>query len=181
MDKATVRKRQKQIRKTALASADTVFYTQLYNNIKSVLMDFPNTYTVAGYYPIDNEIDILPVLQDIQNPTALPCTVQQNSPLIFKLWQQGDPMDTDIYNIPCPTANAPIVTPDIILVPLLAFDIRGYRLGYGGGFYDRTLEKYTPPITIGISINALQIAAVPTQPTDQRLTHIITETQIFKV
>ncbi len=187
MDKATIRRQQKHIRKTALAQADTgdtagaVFYVPLYDNIHRLLARFPSSHTVAGYYPIADEIDILPVLNSMPNPAALPCALQKDSPLIFRLWRATDVLDTDIYNIPCPVPTAQTTVPDIILVPLLAFDSRGYRLGYGGGFYDRTIAAYAPPVTIGIGIDALQMPTVPIEATDQPLTHIVTETRILHI
>ena len=181
MDKTTLRNKQFIIRKTVLAHADTVFYTPLWENIQKIIDDYPTDYTVAGYYPIKNEIDVLPVLHGLQNPTALPCTITKHVPLTFKLWRQGDMLTTDIYNIPCPTQTAETVIPDILLVPLLAFDNQGYRLGYGGGFYDRTIAKYTPPVTIGIGAECLYTKFVPTDKNDKKMTHIVTEKRTLLV
>lgn len=181
MDKNTLRIHQKKLRKTVLAQADTVLFSTLYDNIISVLRTIPPTYTVAGYFPMQDEIDIRPVLQNITNPTALPCTIAQGEPLIFRTWTQEDDMEHDIYHIPCPRDTTPQVVPECLLVPLLAFDSRGYRLGYGGGFYDRTIAHDRPKITLGIGLECLYVDTVPTDTYDQACTHIITETRIIEI
>ena len=181
MDKNTLRIYQKHKRKTALAQTDTAFVKAIYTHITSVICKFSNTMTVGGYYPITTEIDVLPLLACIKNPTALPCAIADNTPLTFRMWSQGDRLSTDIYNIPCPIKTAQIVTPDILLVPLLAFDTYGYRLGYGGGFYDRTIATQQPTVTIGVGLSCLQVDTVPTEHYDRPLNYIVTEQHIIQV
>jgi 5,10-methenyltetrahydrofolate synthetase len=97
---------------------------------------------VAGYYPIQSEFSVLPALSMLQASgytTALPIAVKKRTPLLFRQWTTNDKMETDIYKTPIPSKAMPYVTPDILLIPMLGFTESGYRIGYGGGFYDITI------------------------------------------
>jgi 5-formyltetrahydrofolate cyclo-ligase len=101
----------------------------------------------------------------------------KGQPLVFRAWAPGDAMGKVQWGIAEPLPDKPELEPDIVLVPLLAFDGEGYRLGYGGGFYDRTLQRLRtlkPVIAIGIAYDELKVDAVPHQGYDQRLDWVLT-------
>lgn len=135
----------------------------------------------SGFYPYRTEIDLRPMLGALSDggwTTCLPIVKGDGIPLDFKAWAPGDETIPGAWNIPIPAPEAEDVEPDIMLVPLLAFDRAGYRLGYGGGFYDRTIEKLRavkPMVTIGIAFSAQEVAQVIRGPYDQPLDWILTE------
>ena len=97
---------------------------------------------IGLYYPVNSEMNPLTLIEYFNNQgviTCLPIVIDKNSPLIFKAWSPGKDMVAGRYGIPVPD-NDQIVTPDLVICPLLAFDEKGMRLGYGGGFYDRTIR-----------------------------------------
>lgn len=110
---------------------------------------------------------------------ALPAVIDLEGPLEFRAWTPGAPLDHDLAGLPAPPDSAPPVAPSLILVPLLAFDERGHRLGQGGGFYDRTFEALrgfpAPPPFIGLAYQGQEVEAVPHGPLDQPLDGILTE------
>ena len=115
--------------------------------------------------------------------TALPVVVAKNTPLVFRQWAPGDKLVPGRWDIKVPPEMAPEVQPDVLLVPMLAFDRRGYRLGYGGGFYDRTLEKLRAlkkVTAIGIAYAGQEIDTVPRDSHDQLLDWIMTERESIK-
>jgi 5-formyltetrahydrofolate cyclo-ligase len=115
--------------------------------------------------------------------TALPVVVAKNTPLVFRQWAPGDALALGRWNIKVPPEEAPEVLPDVLLVPLLAFDREGFRLGYGGGFYDRTLEKLRGlknVTAIGIAYAGQEMDRVPRDAFDQRMDWIMTEKETFK-
>ena len=115
--------------------------------------------------------------------TALPVVVAKNTPLVFRQWAPGDALVLGRWDIQVPPEEAPEVLPDVLLVPLLAFDREGFRLGYGGGFYDRTLEKLRAikkVTAIGIAYAGQEMDTVPRDGFDQRLDWIMTEKETFK-
>ncbi len=115
--------------------------------------------------------------------TALPIVVAKNTPLVFRQWAPGEPLVSGIWGIQIPPETAREVQPDVLLVPLLAFDRSGYRLGYGGGFYDRTLEKLraVKKITaIGLAYSGQEVDAVLRDEHDQQLDWIMTEQETIK-
>ena len=131
---------------------------------------------VAGFWPLDGEIDIRPLLHALHatgHRLALPHTPPRGQPLTFHAWSPGDPLQFGRFGTRVPAG--PAVTPTLLLVPLLAFDRRGYRLGYGGGYYDRTIAGSPGIATIGCGFAAQEVAAIPAGPTDMKLGHIATE------
>ncbi len=115
--------------------------------------------------------------------TALPVVVATNTPLVFRQWKPGDALVLGRWDIQVPPMEAPEVLPDVLLVPLLAFDRKGYRLGYGGGFYDRTLERLRglkKVTAIGIAYAGQEMDTVPRDAFDQCLDWIMTEVETFK-
>ncbi|HEY0301244.1 MAG TPA: 5-formyltetrahydrofolate cyclo-ligase, partial [Rhizomicrobium sp.] len=110
---------------------------------------------VAGYFPLRDEADprsLMAAFSALGHPLALPC-VEAGRPLVFRAWRMGDAMrpNASAYGIPEPLPEAPVVAPALVLVPLLAYDAEGHRLGYGGGYYDRTLAAMKGARTLGIA------------------------------
>lgn len=136
---------------------------------------------VSGFHPHETEIDCLPLLAALESTgwrIALPVVVAKGEPLEFREWQVGGPLESGVWDIPVPPAANAAVTPEVLLIPLLAFDEDGYRLGYGGGFYDRTLARLRaagPVVAVGVGYAAQKVAACPRQAFDQRLDAILTE------
>jgi 5-formyltetrahydrofolate cyclo-ligase len=115
--------------------------------------------------------------------TALPVVVAKNTPLLFRQWAPGDALVLGRWDIQIPPETAPEVQPDVLLVSMLAFDRKGYRMGYGGGFYDRTLAKLRAlkkVTAIGIAYAGQEIDMVPHDDHDQPLDWIMTEQETFK-
>ncbi len=137
---------------------------------------------VSGYWPIKTELSPLPLLQALRAKgvkTALPTTPKPNAALIFKMWDQDTPLVQGLFGTSEPSSDAPICTPDLLLVPMLAFDRAGFRLGYGGGFYDRSLtflrQLGHKAIAIGFAYAAQMTDAVPVNDHDAKLDAILTE------
>ncbi len=135
---------------------------------------------VAGYVPIRSEIDPMPLLAACAKAgctTCLPTTPKPGEALVFRAWQIGAPLVAGLYGTSEPPQDAPIRTPNLLLVPLLAFDGAGYRLGYGGGFYDRSLAGLRPRgvVAVGIAYAGQEIPQVPRESHDAPLDGILTE------
>ncbi len=143
---------------------------------------------ISGYYPINDEMSPIYLFDQLKKKkitTSLPVVTGSNMPLIFREWQQGEELvPNKITKVQEPKAAAKQVNPTIILVPMLAFDENGYRLGYGGGFFDRTIrnfKKYNHKfITVGIAYERQKTEPLPLDAHDQRLDYIITEEQILQ-
>lgn len=134
---------------------------------------------VAGYFPLRDEADprgLMAALAARGHPLALPCVVP-GAPLVFRAWTMGDTLHANprAYGIAEPLASVPIVVPALVLVPLLAFDAAGTRLGYGGGYYDRTLAALTGARAIGIAYAGQEVPALPRAAHDHPLEAVITE------
>ena len=135
---------------------------------------------VSGFCAIGDEIDPLPLLTKLSangHQVCLPVMQGKGLPLLFRAWKPGDPMKATLWGIGEPLPSAPDVEPGVLLMPLLAFDPMGYRLGYGGGFYDRTLAKLRerqPVIAIGLAFDEQRVDAVPHVDYDQRLDWVLT-------
>ena len=132
---------------------------------------------LAGYMPMRTEIDPLPAVAAHPGLVGVPVIMAAATPLRFAEWSPGCAMVEGAFKAMIPVDGA-WVTPRVLIVPLLAFDARGYRLGYGGGFYDRTLQGLRaagPVVAIGFGFAAQQVETVPIDDTDQRLDMIVTE------
>ncbi len=142
--------------------------------------------TVSGFIPYLSEIDTRPLLSALGAnglATCVPVVIEHNTPLEFRTWVPGEPTIAGRWGIPVPPDGSPVVDPDILLVPMLAFDASGYRLGYGGGFYDRTLEKLRamkPVTAIGVAYSAQQVDTVVRGDHDQPLDWVLTEKGPFR-
>ena len=134
-------------------------------------------HALAGYMPMRTEIDPLPAMAAHLGPVAVPVIAGAGQALQFREWSRGCDMVTGTFGALIPQAGAWIV-PAVLIVPLLAFDARGFRLGYGGGFYDRTLAALrakAKTLAIGFAFAAQEVPQVPIDEFDQRLDAIVTE------
>jgi 5-formyltetrahydrofolate cyclo-ligase len=137
---------------------------------------------VSGFMPLKSEIDPLPLMRTLAARLALPVIAGRGQPLIMRAWAFGEPLDRGQWGIREPQADAPAVEPDIVLVPLLAFDRSGQRIGYGAGYYDMTLARLraVKPVTaIGLAFAAQEVPAVPVTPRDARLDLVLTEQEVI--
>lgn len=140
---------------------------------------------VSAFYPYETEIDTRPLLGHLAGEgwtTCLPIVIARGEPLVFRRWLPGEPTIAGVWGIPRPPDSSPLVEPDVLLVPLMAFDRRGYRLGYGGGFYDRTLallRNKKPVVAIGVAYAAQEVDRVPHGDHDQPMDFVMTEKEVF--
>lgn len=143
---------------------------------------------VAGYWPVKGEVDIRPILMHLSNRgsiCALPVVSTENQPLSFRSWTSKTDMVDGVLGIPVPDISSPdvkLVTPDILLVPFVAYDRRGYRLGYGGGYYDRTIAHLRSKgkietIGVGFTVQKMQ-DLLPIDEHDVALDCVVTERMI---
>lgn len=140
---------------------------------------------VAGYAPIRSECDPSPLLRRLAAAGAelvLPVVDDKGMPLRFAAWRQGEPLVAGPHGIMQPPSHAPAIRPDIVLVPLAAFDRAGHRLGYGAGYYDRTLgalRRERPAIAVGVAFAVQEVAAIPADGHDEPLDLVLTEREII--
>lgn len=135
--------------------------------------------TVSAYWPFRGEPDLRPLLAEVGargGYTALPVVTEKGKPLEFHAWQAGEPLARGVWNIPVP-AERRLCTPDIVLAPVVGFDAACYRLGYGGGFFDRTLAAMSVrPHVIGVGYSRAKLATIYPQLHDIPMDLIVTET-----
>jgi 5-formyltetrahydrofolate cyclo-ligase len=142
---------------------------------------FETPAVVSGFWPIKDEIDIRPLLIELFKggcQLALPVVQGRGQPLLFRAWRPGDPLEAGVFGTLQPAARRATLEPDALIVPLLACDEEGWRLGYGGGFYDRTLTglRTRRPVTaVGVGFNAQLVPSVPHGADDQRLDWLLTD------
>ena len=140
----------------------------------------PPRAVVGGFWPLEGEIDIRPLLHGLVaggRDVLLPETPPRGQPLTFRRWQPSTSLQSGRFGTQYP--DGPEATPDVLLVPLLAFDARCHRLGYGGGYYDRTIAGLPGIRTIGCAFAAQQVDAVPVLPHDIPLDAVATEAGIL--
>lgn len=136
---------------------------------------------VSIFLPIRDEPDTLPLIAALAGSglrTALPATPPRGEPLRFRAWGLGDATVPGRFGTVEPAPDAPELDPDVLFVPLAAFDRRGYRLGYGAGYYDgalRRLRRLKPIVAVGVAFAVQEVDAVPTEPHDERLDAVVTE------
>ena len=139
---------------------------------------------IGGYYPVNSEINILDFLRKLEDKGKNIClpVIKNNNKMDFYLWSFQDLLKINKFGIPEPEKINKVI-PDVILVPLVAFDKRLYRIGYGGGYYDRYIEKFSNKkniLKIGIAHSCQKINKVPTNKFDKKLDIIITEKYTIK-
>lgn len=143
-------------------------------------LQIPPGAAVSGFWPVGTEIDIRPLLlalHELAHPVLLPETPKRGNPLIFRLWHPDVTMIAERFGTHRP--DGPVGRPEVLFVPLLAFDRAGRRLGYGGGFYDRTLPTLSGARAIGCAYAAQEIDEVPADAFDARLDAVATERGII--
>lgn len=136
----------------------------------------------SGYVAMRGELDTFPIFRimaRLSKTTSLPRMEPRTKLLHFRQWSDGDALELGSFNVREPHAESPAFIPAIILVPTLAFDARGVRLGYGGGWYDRTMQTLrthpSPPLFIGVAHSIQELPELPREPHDQLLDGILTE------
>jgi 5-formyltetrahydrofolate cyclo-ligase len=133
---------------------------------------------VSAYWPFRGEPDLRPLMERVWEKggeALLPIVIAKAQPLVFRRWRQGDPLEKGVWNIPVPAAG-PFVEPDIVIAPVVGYDPAGYRLGYGGGFFDRTLAAMAVrPLIIGVGYDIQAIATIRPQSYDIPMSVIITQ------
>ena len=145
----------------------------------------PRGAVVSGFMPMKSEISPLPLLKRLAAEgakLALPTVVGRGKPLIMRAWQFGAPLEAGVWGIRQPKADAPEIDPDILIVPLAAFDRAGHRIGYGAGYYDMTithLRLIKPVVAIGLAFTVQEIPRVPATERDARLDLVLTEREII--
>jgi 5-formyltetrahydrofolate cyclo-ligase len=175
---AALEKREALPAQMRLAAAETI-----------AVRDFPVPVTadtvVSGFSPMRSEINPVPLMRKLVNAgaqLALPVIVGRGKPLIMRAWTFGDPFKAGQWGIREPVAEAPEVYPDVLIVPLAAFDRSGHRIGFGAGYYDMTINalRARKKVTaIGIAFAAQEIARVPATERDARLDLMLTEREVI--
>jgi len=151
------------------------------------LLDRVAPRTVGFYWPLAGEFDARPAVlawcaRDDGRQAALPVIREQRTPLEFHAWDDATPMREGHHRIPEP-ASGKVVVPDLLLIPCVGFDRRLFRLGYGGGYYDRTLAAWparTPPVTVGVAYEACRVDALPAEGHDLAMRWVVTEAGIHQ-
>jgi 5-formyltetrahydrofolate cyclo-ligase len=150
-------------------------------------MPVPPGAIVSGFMPLKSEINPLPLMRALAEAgakLALPVVAGKGKPLTMRAFTFGDVLASGVWGIREPKPEAPEVFPDILLVPLLAFDRSGHRIGYGAGYYDMTitaLRARKSVAAVGIAFAAQEVAQVPSTPRDARLDLVLTEHEIIDV
>ena len=140
---------------------------------------------VSGFSPLKSEINPIPLMRKLADAgaqLALPVVAGRGKPLIMRAWAFGAPLAPGVWGIREPMPDAPEVAPDILLVPMLAFDREGQRIGYGAGYYDMTIaagRATKPVVAVGLAYAAQEIDAVPVTPRDARLDLVLTEREVI--
>ncbi len=145
----------------------------------------PENKVISAYWPIGDEIDTRPFIETATEAGAtlcLPVVLSRNAPLVFRSWTSEDRLEAGPHNTRHPSADAPELVPDILIVPLLGFTRQGGRLGYGGGFFDRTLAKLRQNkeiLAIGLAYAVQEVAKLPVDAHDQTLDWVVTECEVI--
>ncbi len=141
--------------------------------------------TIAGFWPKSDEIDVCPLLTALHGDgyaVALPATPVTPGPLAFRVWTPASRLAPGAFGVSEPAPDAAPAEPDALLIPLLAVDLDGYRLGYGGGYYDRTLDALRArrrAIAIGVAYEVQQVERLPRGSHDHRLDWLLTERRLL--
>lgn len=171
-DKAAARAAGFAVRKAAFAAGQG----QAAELLADFLSDFKGK-ALAGYMAMRTEMDPMAAMAAHQGPVCVPVIVGKGQALKFREWTPGCAMITGEFGAEIPS-NGAWIEPDVLIVPLIAFDDQGYRLGYGGGFYDRTLQRLRgqrATVAVGFGFSAQLLTTVPIDETDQKLDVMVTE------
>lgn len=178
-EKSALRERAKAARKLAFEAHGASANSALRQHGLDFL-ELPATPVVSGFFAIRDEINPLPLMLKLYlagSKLALPAMLGKGKPLLMRGWAPGEPLAETTWGIQEPLGDAVVLEPDVVLVPLLAFDEEGYRLGYGGGFYDRTLAGLRAKkniVAVGLAYDEQKIDAVPHESYDQPLDWVLT-------
>lgn len=174
-EKAQLRKRCILSRDAASPLARAAAATRLYARLMHL-----RGQTIAGYIPIGSEVDPTNAMRSLaaDNRICVPVVTARGAPLRFREWTPGCAMELGPFRVPVPVEGGWRV-PDVVIVPLVGFDVEGGRLGYGGGFYDRTLAGLHDALIVGLAVDAQRLPRVPREATDIPLPWIVTERGVF--
>ena len=187
--KRQMRDRQSRIRRmahrsTGVAAASAVCETFQRARTQGLVLNRGDV--VSAYWPLRDELDIRTLLTALQGEgmlCALPVVAGKAMPLVFRRWRPGDALVSASFGLAEPPSAAPTVDPRVLLIPLLAVDTDGNRLGYGAGYYDRTLAALRargPVIAVGMAFEAQRVAALPVDGYDQKLDWLVTEQSVTR-
>ena len=183
---ATVESLKSEIRRDAVARRDALPAAERAAAAAAIAarplpVEVPAGAIVSGFSPLKSEINPVPLMRAFAAAgagLALPVVAGRGKPLIMRAWAFGEPLVSGVWGIREPPASAPEVFPDILIVPMLAFDRAGQRIGYGAGYYDMTigrLRDMKPVVALGIAYAVQEIAQIPTTPRDAALDLVLTE------
>jgi 5-formyltetrahydrofolate cyclo-ligase len=183
-EKSVLRKHMQKSRDTFLATSDPEeLNAGILLNFQKVFASLSENFIIAGYFPVDSEADgraCLTYCHQKHYTCCLPVIEKGNLLLTFRKWQPKQEMISGTFNIPVPSEEQPTLLPTLLLVPLLAFDQQGHRLGRGMGHYDYTiadLRKKHSIITIGLAYDCQEIDNLPVDDHDQPLDYVVTPTR----
>ena len=179
-----------ELRKTAFARRDALPATERQAAAETIAArPFPVPVVpgviVSGFSPLKTEVNPLPLMRRLAEAgarLALPVVAGRGKPLIMRSYGFGQALNEGVWGIREPKDDAPEVDPDILIVPLAAFDRRGNRIGYGAGYYDMTINRLRslkPVVAVGIAYAAQEVADVPTTSRDARLDLVLTERDVI--
>ncbi len=150
------------------------------NHLRTLIADITPT-VVSLYSAREGELDLLPLAQDLWQSgqtVALPRVIARGHPLTFNIWPEGSQLEPDALGIMA--ATGPEIIPAMIVIPMVGYTRSGYRLGSGGGYFDRTIKGFQQPVTtVGISFTELEIPEFPAEPHDIPLNYIVTGKEII--
>ncbi len=178
-EKQAARKAAMAARKRAHAAASEAGEAAA-KHVLNWLQAAPELRSIAGYMPIHTELDIMPLMQALHGrgyALSVPVVIGKAMPLKFRAWTPETPMLRGAFGAMVPESGE-WQRPDLLLCPMLAFDATGQRMGYGGGFYDRTIAALAPVRALGFAYAAQQVDAVPHEATDMPLEAVATEAGI---
>ena len=181
MKKSQIRKKFLKLRENKLKKINPINHN---NIIKLLKKKGIKGKIVGGYYPYNNEIDCIQILKKLEKKNyiiSLP-KIKKNSQMDFIQWSSNDPLVINKFGIPEPS-NGKIKFPDILLMPLLSFDAKLNRVGYGGGFYDRyihRIKRKKKPLLVGLAYSFQKVKSIPINKYDKKLDFIVTERKIIE-
>jgi 5-formyltetrahydrofolate cyclo-ligase len=184
-EKARLRREMLARRKAAAAAAPEAGHALALQIFRAITL--PEGAPCSGFWPMGDELDLRPLLARLHfagHPVGLPVVVKRGTPLLFRRWQPSDVLVPGGFGTSVPAPDQPVIEPRVLFVPLLAWDRQGYRVGYGGGFYDRTLEALRaagPRLAVGVAFAAQEVASVPRDRHDQKLDWIVTEAEAIRL
>lgn len=183
---ADEKKRARKIAASRRDELDAAFRERAFKGADLDFLALARPAAVAGFHSVGSEADCIAILEALAgqgHQTCLP-VVRRGQPLVFRAWRPGEALIRGVLDIPIPPEEAPVVAPDVLFVPLLAFDRAGYRLGYGGGYYDRTLSALRAKkqiVAVGLAFAAQEMEAVPREDFDERLDYVLTENGVIEM